>query len=366
MARKNNDLESLGFAILLLVAMCTGIFFLFKWLIAGIIAIISVIAVWAINLKKKKEKEIIFKKWQKSLFGDSYIRPTEKVDIEELKEKLEFIDTTVYDDLFDSAVIERGKYYVWKKKITQVKIKNNIWSSIVQGKDPYNVKVYMEDDKVKKAECNCPYFHDKNKYCKHIYATLYFARSAHNIQKVLDSIVTFEAQLADLINMEIDYIEKHEDTLELEDIEKYIKNINSFKGTLSIAKKNLNQNSQYEDVMVSTLVHLMQDSYKLIQDVDAMIIEADKLDYTFTKKTDSTHYPENSDSNAAIAAGLFALNELSKKKKSQEQDDKLEKEMDIYGLEDWQKEEVRNGNYDPWSFEEEDLEEDDYFHDDSD
>ena len=118
--------------------------------------------------------------------------------------------------------------------------------------------------------------------------------------------------------------------------------------------------------MVSTLVHLMQDSYKLIQDVDAMIIEADKLDYTFTKKTDSTHYPENSDSNAAIAAGLFALNELSKKKKSQEQDDKLEKEMDIYGLEDWQKEEVRNGNYDPWSFEEEDLEEDDYFHDDSD
>ena len=176
MARKNKDIESLGFAILLLVAMCTGIFFLFKWLIAGIIAIISVIAVWAINLKKKKEKEIIFKKWQKSLFGDSYIRPTEKVDIEELKEKLEFIDTTVYDDLFDSAVIEQGKYYVWKKKITQVKIKNNIWSSIVQGKDPYNVKVYMEDDKVKKAECNCPYFHDKNKYCKHIYATLYFRK----------------------------------------------------------------------------------------------------------------------------------------------------------------------------------------------
>ena len=110
----------------------------------------------------------------------------------------------------------------------------------------------MEDDKVKKAECNCPYFHDKNKYCKHIYATLYFARSAHNIQKVLDSIATFEAQLADLINMEIDYIKKHEDTLELEDIDKYMKNINSFKGTLSIAKKNLNQNSQYEDVMVST------------------------------------------------------------------------------------------------------------------
>ena len=365
MARKNKDIESLGFAILLLVAMCTGIFFLFKWLIAGIIAIISVIAVWAINLKKKKEKELIFKKWQESLFGDSYIRPTEKVDIEELKEKLGFVDTSIYDDLFDSEIIERGKQYVRKKKTTKVSIKDNVWTSIVQGKDPYNVKVYMEDDKVKNAECDCAYFYDKNKYCKHIYATLYFARSAHNIQKVLDSIATFEAQLTDLINMEIDYIEKHEDTLELEDIDKYMKNINAFKDTLSIAKKNLNQNSQYEDVMVSSLVHLMQDSYKLIQDVETMIIEADKLDYPFTKKKDSTHYPKSSDSNAAIAADFFAADVWNKRQKNKEQDEKLEKEMDIYGLEDWQKEEVRKGNYDPWSFEEENLEEDDYFHDDS-
>ena len=109
----------------------------------------------------------------------------------------------------------------------------------------------------------------------------------------------------------------------------------------------------------------MQDSYKLIQDVEAMIIEADKLDYPFTKKKDSTHYPENSDSKAAIAAGLFAADVWNKRQKNKEQDEKLEKEMDIYGLEDWQKEEVKNGNYDPWSFEEEDLEEDDYFHDDS-
>ena len=46
--------------------------------------------------------------------------------------------------------------------------------------------------------------------------------------------------------------------------------------------------------------------------------------------------------------------------------EELEERMNNLDLEDWQKEEVRNGNYDPWSFEEEDLEEDDYFHDDSD
>ena len=41
-----------------------------------------------------------------------------------------------------------------------------------------------------------------------------------------------------------------------------------------------------------------------------------------------------------------------------------DEEIDSYGLEDWQKEEVKKGNYDPWSFEEEDLEDDDYYGED--
>ena len=46
-------------------------------------------------------------------------------------------------------------------------------------------------------------------------------------------------------------------------------------------------------------------------------------------------------------------------------DKELEEEMDNLGLEDWQKEEVREGNYDPWNFEEDDSEdEDDYYHED--
>lgn len=40
-----------------------------------------------------------------------------------------------------------------------------------------------------------------------------------------------------------------------------------------------------------------------------------------------------------------------------------EEELDSYGLEDWQKEEVKKGNQDPWNFEE-DLEDDDYYSDD--
>lgn len=44
----------------------------------------------------------------------------------------------------------------------------------------------------------------------------------------------------------------------------------------------------------------------------------------------------------------------------------LEEEMDIYGLEDDEKELVRNGEWEPWQFETDpdDLEEEDYYHDD--
>lgn len=61
------------------------------------------------------------------------------------------------------------------------------------------------------------------------------------------------------------------------------------------------------------------------------------------------------------AFGLFSfMNEEQEKNNSEY----TEEELDAYGLEDWQKEEVKKGNYDPWNFEEEDLEEDDYYSED--
>ena len=44
--------------------------------------------------------------------------------------------------------------------------------------------------------------------------------------------------------------------------------------------------------------------------------------------------------------------------------DDLEERMDDLDLEDWQKELVRKGEYDPENFEEEELDEDDYYYED--
>ena len=60
---------------------------------------------------------------------------------------------------------------------------------------------------------------------------------------------------------------------------------------------------------------------------------------------------------------LLGLSEDSKKKKKK---NSLEDEMDVYGLNDDEKEIVRRGDADPWDFEEENLEEGDYYEDDID
>lgn len=56
---------------------------------------------------------------------------------------------------------------------------------------------------------------------------------------------------------------------------------------------------------------------------------------------------------------------LGKKTSRADNNVKLEQEMQRYGLFEDEKKLVRSGKYDPWSFEEEELDEDDYYHDDN-
>lgn len=58
---------------------------------------------------------------------------------------------------------------------------------------------------------------------------------------------------------------------------------------------------------------------------------------------------------------LFGLSEEPKKKKKK---NSLEDEMDIYGLSDDEKELVRKGEQDVWDFDEEDIEDSDYYNED--
>lgn len=61
---------------------------------------------------------------------------------------------------------------------------------------------------------------------------------------------------------------------------------------------------------------------------------------------------------------LLSLMEENENINSKRKNDKLEKQMNNYALEEWQKKLVREGKFDPWDFEEGDeLYENDYYYD---
>ena len=64
----------------------------------------------------------------------------------------------------------------------------------------------------------------------------------------------------------------------------------------------------------------------------------------------------------AFSCSSSTNNNIPLDKKKEE----LEKEMTRNGLDEWQKNLVRKGDFEPFNFEEEDLDEDDYYHDDDD
>lgn len=60
------------------------------------------------------------------------------------------------------------------------------------------------------------------------------------------------------------------------------------------------------------------------------------------------------------AAGLLSFMDQEQNNDS----DYTDEELNDYGLENWEKEQVKKGENDPWNFDEEDLEDDDYYSDD--
>ena len=117
--------------------------------------------------------------------------------------------------------------------------------------------------------------------------------------------------------------------------------------------------------MLRILEGIVEDS-SILQTEIKRILNSCNTDSTSDIKVNTNKEEKEKISFGDVAAGIFIADALDKHfNKDDEYDEELEKEMDMYALTDWQKEEVRKGNYDPWNFEEDgELEEDDYYYED--
>ena len=64
----------------------------------------------------------------------------------------------------------------------------------------------------------------------------------------------------------------------------------------------------------------------------------------------------------SLLTTMFILDSLNKEKQPINKSHFSEREMDYYGLDDFEKDLVRKGEYAPWDFEHEDTVEGDYYH----
>ncbi len=120
-----------------------------------------------------------------------------------------------------------------------------------------------------------------------------------------------------------------------------------------------------EEILLRRLGSLFAVSFELRQKIKRTLSE--EIAESDTVAPEVCELSEDRDGLMTGIVSLMVFDELMtdcSDEKDNSYNEKLEAEMNSYCLEDWQKDLVRNGSYDVWSFDEEELEEDDYYSED--
>ena len=333
--RKNNDYTSE------LMLIFIGIPLLIIWLIkifinllAGLFKLIALIL--------NKIYEIANKKKQKSTKSkNSNIR------------QLHIFDKSIYDDEFPPQIRMRGEKYYSENRINNFKKENNKYTCLINGTKEYNVSVTFKRNKIIDAFCTCPYFKDENHKCKHIYALVYKVKCHNNKEKIIKEIKEQLRINNKMINNSKNYISKNISNFTFSAIEDYSFQLYRFNLLFGNLESRISTNT-LEDTLIKNYNDLFSSSLDLYNNIMRILN---------TENERKTSNYNNSQANRA-AFDVLLLQEMIKKHKNKNNNKSLEEEMNKYSLEEWEKELVRNGEYDPWNFDEDEPEEGDYYYED--
>lgn len=341
-----------------------------KWIFIGIVAIIGVIvAIVKAIVHRNKVKNIT----DKSFKSTSISPKTQELEEKSVVDELDLFNKSIYKNDFEPQIMRRGEVYYSEDRIKYFKQNENKYTCKVKGTETYDVSITFDEndtDKIKEATCTCPYFTDKEKYCKHIYSVLYKIKCGDNKEKIINEYYQHIESINKMITNATNYIERnssHFTNSLKEDFVDYGKNtvdrLNSMKESFD--------KMLYEDNMISMLKQIVNMS-AYTKDKIKGYLDQENTSTTTSAPTSTT---SSSIKLSDVIAGMLlsdAIDNHIHKDNKKIIDGKTyigdsaysEEELEDYGLFENEKEEVRKGNYDPWNFEEEDLEEDDYYYED--
>lgn len=302
----------------------------------------------------------------KTSFVDTKLKVEEgsKMPIEVKKEKLDIFDKSIYDSLFPVQIRNRGEEYYYEDKIKCFKANGNNYSCIVKGNAFYKVNLSIDvNNNIISSSCTCPYFSDNGHNCKHIYALLYKVKCCGNKDKIITEINNQISGIKIMIKNAIDYINRNKSHFSYSVIDEFNNYSQQYISQINYYEKNCFE-KVLEDTLLKYLDNLLNISLELNQKIKKALNEENSVTDVNTSMT--KQQSENKIGFIDLMTGFFSVNKVNKhlNKKEADYNKKLEDEMDDYYLEDWQKDLVREGKYEPWNFEEENLEEEDYYYDD--
>lgn len=367
MARRKKNETSAWDVIMILLFFGIAAYYIIKWTIELICIIIVGIAKLITWISNKIQKKNNVRNITKTPFVDTKIKVEEslKTPIEVKKEKLDIFDKSIYDNEFPVQIRNRGEVYYYEDKIKYFKENNNNYSCVVKGTENYNVKLSIgEDNSVISSSCTCPYFSDKGHNCKHIYALLYKVKCSNNKEKIISEINNQISGIKTMIKNATDYLERNKSHFSYSVIEEFNNYSRQYSSQTSYYEKNCSE-KVLEDILLQHLDSLLSILLELKQKIKKTLNEENSATTVITSMPKQKN--ENKIGFTDVIAGIAIANELDKhfnREEDEDYDEELETEMDAYDLEDWQKDLVRQGRYNPWNFGEEELEEGDYYYED--
>lgn len=367
MARRKKNETSAWDVIMILLFFGVAAYYIIKWTIELICIIIVGIAKLITWISNKIQKKNNVRNITKTPFVDTKIKVEEslKTPIEVKKEKLDIFDKSIYDNEFPVQIRNRGEVYYYENKIKYFKENNNNYSCVVKGTENYNVKLSIgENNSVISSSCTCPYFSDKGHNCKHIYALLYKVKCSNNKEKIISEINNQISGIKTMIKNATDYLERNKSHFSYSVIEEFNNYSRQYSSQTSYYEKNCSE-KVLEDILLQHLDSLLSISLELKQKIKKTLNEENSATTVITSMPKQKN--ENKIGFTDVIAGIAIANELDKhfnREEDEDYDEELETEMDAYDLEDWQKDLVRQGRYNPWNFGEEELEEGDYYYED--
>ena len=298
-----------------------------------------------------------------------------------LREQLGLFDKSIYDNLFTPNVIERGEEYFSDGKISNFSQSENKYTCKVNGTNQYDVQIIFNDenpDEIEEASCNCTYYTRQHKYCKHIYALLYKVKCSQNKEILDKKFAKIASETADMITKAAKDVNKNIDNYNRDVVEQFVKytkniheqleywtyhylNVKTEHGRLN-ALQCLIKYTSGADLRIKDLMNKMKDP-AYADDVYDEDIDDDFDDNDF----DEDNVTEDSKTRLLDELAIYQMSKNlfdNKGHKKENFSDYSEQDLADSGLEEWQKDEVRKGNWEPWSFDENnEFEDDDYYSD---